>query len=184
MAAINYFLALRTIALRDVLMASGEYHLRSVFRWYSRTFHTPLHEVGDLPQEDVLRAYYEEHYEAMAPEDREDERAFLLESEEARRKRLCKEEAAAVDDAEYERRVMAEVEASKKMEVKKGPEQPLIAKIKEAPEVLKVGTKIPPNISMVFASEDEWDEKLEAPNFDDLDDHNLKLETHPPPVLK
>jgi hypothetical protein len=33
--------------------------MRQIFRWYSTTYHTPLHLVEDLPLEDVLCHYYE-----------------------------------------------------------------------------------------------------------------------------
>lgn len=57
--------ALKVAALRDVLKQEGDYQMRSVFRWYSKVFHTPLHLVDSLPIEDILRAYYEEHYESL-----------------------------------------------------------------------------------------------------------------------
>lgn len=42
-----------------------EFFLRKVFRWYSKTFVTPLDEVEDLPLADVLRHFYEYHFEEM-----------------------------------------------------------------------------------------------------------------------
>lgn len=66
----DHFEALRTLALADVAEAragrpQGDYVLRRIFRWYSETFHTPLHLVDDLPLDDVLTAYYEANFEGM-----------------------------------------------------------------------------------------------------------------------
>ena len=60
----NYFRALRLQALRSVLGAGdpdfndSEYQLRCIFRWYSKNFHTPLHVVSTLDEEEVLQAYF------------------------------------------------------------------------------------------------------------------------------
>jgi hypothetical protein len=59
--------ALQIIALKEVLSEnqSKDFQLRSIFRWYSKTFHTPLHVVEGLPEFDVLQAYFEDHYETL-----------------------------------------------------------------------------------------------------------------------
>lgn len=58
------------IALRDVYLdklklpgVSSDFHLRRIFREYSKKFHTPLHVVYDLPLEFVFQAWLEEFYE-------------------------------------------------------------------------------------------------------------------------
>lgn len=58
--------------------------LRRVFRFYSRTFSTPLHEVERLPLEDVLRAFYEEVFDQMDEEAREERIEWLLMTPEER----------------------------------------------------------------------------------------------------
>lgn len=62
--------ALRILALKEALSPepSHDYFIRKVFRWYSKTFSTPLHQVYDLPLFDVLQAYYEESYANLAEE--------------------------------------------------------------------------------------------------------------------
>lgn len=59
--------AIQIIALKEVLSKnqSAEFQLRSVSRWYSKTFHTPLHVVETLPEFDVLQAYFEDQYEDL-----------------------------------------------------------------------------------------------------------------------
>lgn len=60
--------AARKVALRAVLEPTNEDMLRHVFRTYSKTFHTPLHEVYELPLLDVLLAYFEETFSEMEPD--------------------------------------------------------------------------------------------------------------------
>lgn len=52
-------------ALLAVLRPDQEANLRHIFRWYSKTFSTPLHEVDDLPVEDILLHWFEVQYEDM-----------------------------------------------------------------------------------------------------------------------
>jgi primosomal protein N' len=61
---------LKEIALANVVDPTNEYYYRYICRWYSKTFHTPLHEVFTLPFQDVILAYFEEGYESMEEEDR------------------------------------------------------------------------------------------------------------------
>lgn len=98
--------AIRRQALVDVHRGTDPgYVLRYVFRWYSEKFHTPLHEVDDLPMEDVFRAFYEVRYEEMkAAEPKhdgtgwEDEiRRGLLTEQEARDERWNEDRREADD---------------------------------------------------------------------------------------
>lgn len=66
----DIFEAVRAQALRSVMKPDGEYVVRHVFRWYSRTFSTPLREVYDIPLEEVLMHYYESWFEDMNDQDR------------------------------------------------------------------------------------------------------------------
>jgi hypothetical protein len=61
----EFYEAVRLNALHAVHNKDDDYYLRFIFRWYSKTFHTPLHMVDDLPLIDVITAYYEEMYEKM-----------------------------------------------------------------------------------------------------------------------
>jgi hypothetical protein len=94
------------VALRDVLMTrlrmpervSPDYALRKIMREYSKAFHTPLHEVYDLPIEHVLRAYYEETFETLEDKDLQDEARDLSRSEEEEREERAKRD---ILDAEF-----------------------------------------------------------------------------------
>ena len=49
-------------ALRAVLKPDINSAMRRLFRWYSSTYSTPLHLVDRLPIEDILTAWFEEHF--------------------------------------------------------------------------------------------------------------------------
>lgn len=68
--AIEWPRALRILALKEALSEepSHDYFIRKVFRWYSKTFSTPLHLVYELPLFDIMQAYYEESYANLADE--------------------------------------------------------------------------------------------------------------------
>ena len=92
--------AIKLIALKDVMLtASAEAQWRSVARWYSKTFATPLHEVEDLPRLDIIQAYFEEHYENMNEGELHNELQSLLKPEDALQDSLNKsQDEASVDD--------------------------------------------------------------------------------------
>lgn len=117
---------LRVCALRDVLLGGdAEYQLRVKLRWYARTFHTPLHMVYQkIPIHDVLRAYWEEHYEALRNADDEQAQSQLAQEREL----LCMtpEEAAAATQ-----RVDAQVDDA----------EATLARLAANPEVLPVGAR-------------------------------------------
>ena len=54
---------LRILAFKEALSKSpsAEFSFRKLFRWYSKTFATPLHMVEKLPLYDILQAYYEDY---------------------------------------------------------------------------------------------------------------------------
>lgn len=66
--------AVKINALNSVLNPDPEYQLRSMFRWYSKTFFTPLHIVPDLPLVEVLTAYFESSYENMKEDELAEEK--------------------------------------------------------------------------------------------------------------
>jgi hypothetical protein len=97
----NKYEALRLVALQGAYKPDAESNVRYVMRWYSKTFHTPLHEVYDLPLEDVWLAFYEERYQALEKEDLEDEVSKALESPEARNEREMEDEAEKASALEF-----------------------------------------------------------------------------------
>ena len=75
----HYTKALQLLTLKELLSEdpSEEYRWRWYYRWYSKTFHTPLQQVYDIPKYDIIQAYWEEHFEGL------DETQLALEREEA-----------------------------------------------------------------------------------------------------
>ena len=133
--------------------------LRRVFRSYSKTFHTPLHTVEELPVEVVLTAYYEELYSEMDPKDRELEIAALLETEEQRKSRVAKKDsdAAAVSSILNDAALLEAI----KVVGKKKNTAPKIGdpqKVDPTPgadgtpskSTLSLMREIPPDIAMIF----------------------------------
>jgi primosomal protein N' len=52
-------------AIESVLDPDDTYSYRRICRWYSKTFHTPLHDVYSLDFEHVLSNYYESTFEEI-----------------------------------------------------------------------------------------------------------------------
>jgi hypothetical protein len=137
---IGWFRGLQVSAMRAVaasqpefdgkLDIDGDYHLRRIFRWYSKNFATPLHEVYELPLEDVLTHYWESQYEDMEADEREHVIKRLVETEEERALREMKNAADADADEAWLRRVEQQ-------------EKERLAKKEETP-VAKPAVKPPP----------------------------------------
>lgn len=73
--------------MASVMAPDSDDHLRGIFEWYSKTFATPLHLVGDLPLDDILIAFYREYYRSMEAPKRHNEAIWLLETPEERKAR-------------------------------------------------------------------------------------------------
>ena len=60
--------SIQILALKEVISKeqSPEFGLRSIARWYSKTFATPLHLVYTLPTFDILQAHYEDTYDELS----------------------------------------------------------------------------------------------------------------------
>jgi len=120
----DLYTAIRLNALSDVLSGDDtEYILRYIFRWYSKTFATPLHLVEELPLEDVLTAYYESKYEEMKEPELDMEKASLLETEEEKASRLRQEdeEAAVQADLMSKKEMMENLFKTEKKHISKLP---------------------------------------------------------------
>lgn len=171
----NYYLAQRLQAMKAVLAPDEEAWLRHIFRWYSRTFHTPLHQVEELPIEDVLQAFYEDRYEDMEEEERKKEIAELLETPAERQERLRAKDEERYEAYEFSR--FSEEEERKKVEAKRLADlKPEGAKAmlqhREAPETtlprsppptpMKELKELPPDIEMKFVTDEEFEASLEG----------------------
>ncbi len=158
---------IRLIAFNEVRSQSAAYKLRSVYRWYSARFATPLHMVKRLPFSDVLTAYFEDQFENLDAEEMEEERLRLIETEDQRIARIAAEEAEA--SAEVDFQAFAEAEA-KRLETTQIPKQEAVRPIqhphrKEAPEAPEFAdapaTPIPPDITVKFVDDGFFEELCE-----------------------
>jgi hypothetical protein len=107
----EFYQALQICCLRSVMTADNEYEIRKIFRWYSKEFHTPLHEVEILPLDDVLVSFWESHYEEYDDEARQQLLKEFLTPIEEKKKKLDQEELEIYDFLEFSRQ-----------EIKKEPE--------------------------------------------------------------
>jgi len=177
----DYGKAIRLVALRNVIRQDGQYVLRYIQRWYSKTFATPLHQVDALPLDDVVMAYFESYYEDMKEEDRAKEIESLLETDEQRQAReraedadqAEREEFARFTAAEDERKAKKKAEAAEKKKIEnvvdpRAP-RPLRPAPREEPDLPVVMPppqpklkELPPEITMKFAELEDVAEELEG----------------------
>lgn len=147
----NWFRGLQVAAMRAVaaaqpeyrekLDADGDYFLRTVFRWYSKTFSTPLHEVADLPLDDVLLHYWESQYEEMEADEREAVIKRLRETDEERRQREAKDSEAVDADEAWLRQV--EQEEQERLAKKNAPAAAAPASAKGAKRPTEKDSQLP-----------------------------------------
>lgn len=137
--------SLKKIAMANVQNEPPEYTLRYIFRWYSKTFSTPLHVVPNLVLEDVLLAFFECQYEELNEPERNDETRKLLISKEDLTKMQRKEDA---EDAEAW--MFGRIPTTPKP-VDKPPEVPVVV---EEPKDLKPIEPLPEGIHMSFEDDE------------------------------
>lgn len=154
-------------ALKLIINPENEEFMNHVFRFYSKTFHTPLHIVRDLPLEDVLLAYYEELYVNMSEEEREETiHLLLLTPEERILENIVKKDEEfldnlnkSIEESETIEQARGKIKNKNKKSIKQLAEK--IQKIKEKANSLEGGSsgmtskkKAPikelPNINMNF----------------------------------
>lgn len=153
----DIFQAIKAKALRSVLKPDLDYVIRHIYRWYSKTFFTPLEEAYDLPLEEILLHYYECHFESMDHEGQIEAIGEVLESEQDRREQARRDDAQIVDDIEFAKVAASLLPKKKKPAAVIGdPEdKPLLAN--RAPEPPPLPTSMVktndfglPDISMTF----------------------------------
>ncbi|WNM70151.1 hypothetical protein [Myxococcus phage Mx1] len=109
--AYEYLDGIRIRALASVMAPDFDAILRGIHRWYSETFHTPLHVVADLPMDHVLTHWFETKFEALEEEERHNLAIYLLETPEERQLRV---ESDAADDEAFMRKAQEENEKAAK----------------------------------------------------------------------
>lgn len=125
-------IALANVTLGAKAPDAPEAWLRSVFRWYSREFHTPLHVVPELPMEDILLHYYECLYDQYEDIEIDAEKVRLTETAEERQQRAI----AAVREAEDVDQLVERIqkrEAQKAQEAQEKRKAPQVAPERTAP---------------------------------------------------
>lgn len=170
---LDYLKAIRLLAWNAVEKRPSDYLMRHIYRWYSKTFHVPLPQVDDLPIEDVLQAFFEERYENLPDEERDDEEERLRETRAERLAREAREREEQESDDAFFREAQAEAARQRQAAPvldKKLPssERPFLvaaptmgealpthfAEVAQSKEAEKL-REIPPEINMQFVGEDE-----------------------------
>jgi primosomal protein N' len=108
---------LKQIALANVASPTSEYYYRMICRWYSKTFHTPLHVVFTLPIQDIFLAYFEEGYEMMDEEKKFEEMIRVIDPDfDAKEEEAIQEFISMIEEQEEnKRRAKEEKEKIKKL---------------------------------------------------------------------
>ena len=156
-----YFEALLVSALRGAVKPTAEDYLKKVFRWNSKTFATPLHQVGDLPLDDVLGAYFEEQFADMGQEELEAEIRLVTEDADEREARERADISKNMDDEKFlemSKKAAAQRKIVKKMEERPAiPALPAPATIERPPPTHGIEEPLEPNIDISFV--EQTDEK-------------------------
>jgi hypothetical protein len=99
----------------------AEFTFRTICRWYSQRYSTPLHEVGTIDGkvtlEEALRTFYEVRYQEMDEQKCEAEIALLLRTPEEEREASLAEDAREADNWGFARMVERQVIAKKEKEL-------------------------------------------------------------------
>lgn len=163
------------IALRDVYLSklklpgvSKDYSLRKIFREYSKLFHTPLHEVHDLPVEFVVHAWLEEIFETYSMEDLRAEVAEHTRTHEDLMKARAAEDEADAETfliIQDEQRAQKAIGNIKKLEdavrTVKGALDTFRTRNKDPELVMSKPKEIPQGITM------RWDPNLDVDALDE-----------------
>lgn len=163
----NFIHAIAADSLRSVMEDNHQHFIRKVLRWYSRTFHTPLHQAEELPLEYVLRAWFETYFEDLGEDERVEKARFLIESPE---ERLAREQEAEADEDSFLAEVAAEAIAAKAK--KSGKEAPLTDTQPVKPDQL-----ISPEDLEVLKNLPEIDMKFEVAPEGNLETNGLGFPT-------
>lgn len=138
----NIYVAAKLLALKATIEHDPDHERRRIMCWYSTTYHTPLHQVWELPIDFVLQAYYEDVFRNMEKDDIRNNIILLTETEEQKKNRIKEEEdyvdeEQAADDEFL--KMVAEEEAAKAKQKPTGvtPEMPQI----EAPKKISWSPK-------------------------------------------
>ena len=128
----------RVQALINTINPSVEHLAMRMRRWYSKTHHTPLAQVYNIPDEEVFQAFFDERAENFEPKEIEEEKVSLL-NVDGPKEEIKKED---VEDELFFQKAL------KEMDKKETPV--IIPDIKET----KPPIVLPPDIKMEFPIDD------------------------------
>ena len=151
--------AIRVIALRDVLMGGSSYNLRFLHRWFSKTFSTPLQDVYALDINELLQAFFEEKYESMDEDEREQARQDLLESEEEKQTKISQRDADRAAEEELVKMSQTQNVAGVPLA---GVAPPVNLEGLHDPVKLSSLPELPQNVKMDFVDDQEFEALLEG----------------------
>jgi hypothetical protein len=105
-------LVIKNTAIADTKNPTFDSWYRSICRWFSREFSTPLKTVLDYPYEFVLQNYYEEQFYKLANGSEEEKKIFEEVIEDAVRGSVLDEEAEQVylEDDEWYKQDLANID--------------------------------------------------------------------------
>jgi hypothetical protein len=148
----------------------GEYRLRQIFRWYSRTFHTPLHQVQDLDLLDILQAFYEDRLGDMKDDELHDEIQDLIRTPEEEMRALREDAKTRSEDELAAQAIEASLKAADLAAKSKekqtispvGPREPVVKPLPEATlegmsptgKAMREDLVAPPDVHITFIDED------------------------------
>lgn len=162
----SLFESLNLIALKGAVKPDGLSTMRYVMRWYSKTFHTPLHYVeSEIPIADVWLAFYEEKYQGLSREELEEYISLALETPEQRAERLTNEARDQISEAEFAK--MTE-DAAKKKAVEAAVAKPVVpaSLLNQVPVLPEVSLPEPdfvqPDIEIEFMNPADMDKIMDG----------------------
>jgi hypothetical protein len=164
---VSLFESLNLIALEGAVKPDGLSTMRYVMRWYSKTFHTPLHVVvNQVPMEDVWLAFYEEKYQGLSREELQEFIDLAMETPEEREARLIREAQDEISEASFMK--MTEEAAKKQAEKKAETVDPasLLSQVpvmnKPLPQASLPDIPVEPDIEIEFINPTSMDQMLEG----------------------
>jgi hypothetical protein len=167
----NIYRAIERQALASVEEQNGEWFMRYICRWYSKTFSTPLDSVLDQPEEEVLLAYFEDKFENLVfssdEEDQEKLREWRRSLTETKEDKFERERIEAIGKTDTEIAHAQDEAMARQAWEKKRAEDAKKPKMTQVPSLdrsisepsLKdpVPMAIPPDIKMTFVDEDQFE---------------------------
>lgn len=102
--------AIQLIAAEAVDSDTYDAWYKSICRWYSREFSTPLPQVEEMPEEEIFRVYYEDAFWVLAHGNEEQQNKFAQIVQDLMQRYVPDGEIAAIDhqdDDWYEQELAA-----------------------------------------------------------------------------